>query len=151
MAKAQSQQVICKQACCCRNSGGDTNTHARPELPLPISLGPQHTHTHTPSNGIAFFQFPFSGRKKKKLLEPFSHLRASLYTPIHDTLQKSSLPLLSSLSFAPSFLLPLLSCPVPVTVNSTPCTHTHTRKPQRDTNITNTQRREPTLAAEEEE
>lgn len=66
--------------------------------------------------------------------------------PIHNTLQISSLPPLSSLSLFPSH-----PCPVPVTINSTPCTQTHTRKPQRDTNSTNTENREPTPAAVGEE
>lgn len=105
------------------------------------SLSPQHTQKHTVCPPISLL------REKKKLFRmPSSHLRASLYTPIHNTLQISSLPPLSSLSFFPSH-----PCPVPVTINSTPCTQTHTRKPQRDTNSTNTENSEPTPAAVGEE
>lgn len=87
------------------------------------------THTHTPSNCIVFFQFPFS-EGQTSLSVPSSRLRAFLYTPIQDTLQISCLPLLSSLSLHSP--LPLLSCLVLVTVNSTPSKQTHTRKPQHD-------------------
>lgn len=145
-AKAHSQQVICKQV---------VAAETVEEIQLYMhaqgchSLCSTHIHTqkHTPSNCGVFFQFPFQEGKKMLLRVPSCHLRASQNT--HSRLTSDIFPPSPKQPLFPS-LLPLLSSPVPVTVNSTPCTQTHTRKPQCDTNSTNTRKRQPTPAAVEE-
>lgn len=96
-AKAQSQQVICKQDCCCRNSGGDTNTHSHTHR-VDTPSAP-NTHRNTLYSFLPVSLLRGKNAFKSALLSPKGPLSTH---PFMTHSRLSSLPLPNSLSSHPS-------------------------------------------------